>query len=109
MKFPIINEMRVLERLEFPPSYEGSLEVSLIIPVRKATDSLRATVRESDKFLRTQFAESFEIILVPNPSPTDPTDHSIPISQALAKEFSTVRVCPHLAPPGKGAAIRAGF
>ena len=109
MSTSLLTEMQPLSPLENLPLQDGTLEVSLIIPAKNSTHTLETTVIEAHRFLSERFPESFEIILVPNPAPHNPDDHSTSIAYALEKRFSSVRVFPHTTPPGKGAAIRKGF
>ncbi|MEO5969374.1 MAG: methyltransferase domain-containing protein [Bdellovibrionia bacterium] len=113
MPASLLKEMIPLPPLSFQPSppgnLDGSLDVSLIIPARNSTHSLEQTVREADAFLSTRFLNSYEIILVPNPSPGDTSDLSIQTALELSTRFPAVRVHTHTSPPGKGAAIRTGF
>jgi len=84
-------------------------EVSLIIPARNASESLRNTVLEAHTFLAQRYPNAFEIILVPNPPPGDQKDQSVSKAEELASQFQNVLCHPHYAPPGKGAAIRTGL
>ncbi len=88
---------------------EQSLAVSLLIPAKRSGHALENTVIEAHRFLSQRYPGDFEIVLIPNPDPGDPTDVSIEISEALARRFAEVVVVPHTSPAGKGAAIRTGF
>jgi len=117
MPASLLREMIPLSPLKFQttPGQEDTLEISLIIPARKSTHALEQSVREADAFLSARFPKSphapysYEIILVPNPSPGDLSDLSIQMAHDLATRFPAVCVHPHNLPPGKGAAIRTGF
>jgi SAM-dependent methyltransferase len=120
----MIAEMRALPPLTedaFAPNDPGTqprsggaeIQASLLVPARGAADSLRETVSQAHAYLRRQFGESFEIVLIPNPplaaKPGSKPDRSIEASQELATLFSHVRVVVHRSPEGKGAALRTGF
>ena len=112
---PLFKEMRPLPRFQ-PTVTEESLQVSLIIPARESAHTLEQAVQEADQFLRTRFNNSYEIILVPNPAPSEGkresnsrVDLSTQTSQYLATRFPAVRVHPHSLPAGKGAAIQTGY
>jgi dolichyl-phosphate beta-glucosyltransferase len=108
MPTSLLKEMIPLPALQFKPIHD-LIDVSLIIPARRSAHSLELAVQEADAFLKSRFPDSYEIVLVPNPSPNDPSDLSIQIAHALSTKFPTVRVHVHTLPPGKGAAIRTGF
>ncbi|HAR41094.1 MAG TPA: hypothetical protein DCS07_00420 [Bdellovibrionales bacterium] len=103
-----LQEIQDLPCLEFA-SGEPPVEVSLLIPARNAGEVLEHTVSTAHAFLSRQFGSNFEIVLIPNPAAGNPADHSIDVSEALARRYSQIRVVPHLSPPGKGAALRTGF
>jgi SAM-dependent methyltransferase len=109
----VITEMRAMPPMERDRLAEPSVEVSLLIPARGAAHSLAETVREAHAFLDRAFQGSFEIVLVPNPSPYPkpgaPPDRSTEMATELASRFDRVRVSPHRLPQGKGAALRTGF
>jgi glycosyltransferase involved in cell wall biosynthesis len=92
-----------------------SAALSLLIPARNCAHSLEATVREATRYLETLHPQDWEIILIPNPKPGDTRDQTPRIAEELARSGSVnnpqgkVRVIHHLAPPGKGAALRTGF
>lgn len=86
-----------------------SLEISLLIPAYEPSEELKDALREAHDFLSERFRDEFEIILIPNPPPGAGHDASILACAALANEFPRAHVVPHLAPPGKGAALRTGF
>jgi glycosyltransferase involved in cell wall biosynthesis len=98
---PMLPESQLL-------SGEATLEVSLLIPARNSGHALENTVLQSRQFLEKHFPSAFEIILVPNPG-KDRNDPSLEIAQSLSARFSEVRVVPHDALPGKGAALRTGI
>jgi SAM-dependent methyltransferase len=87
-------------------------EVSLIIPVKNATEEFENTVARCHDYL-TQIATnsepSFEIILVPNPARGDLSDQSIQICQSLSQKYRSVITALHTGTPGKGAAVKTGF
>lgn len=85
------------------------LAVTLLIPAKSSGHSLENAVNEAHRFLHERFADSFEIILIPNPSPSDGHDDSPAVAEALAGRLPNVRVCTHEGTPGKGAALRSGF
>ncbi|MBI2712425.1 MAG: glycosyltransferase [Bdellovibrio sp.] len=113
MNRSILHELRPLPRLAqstatgFTLKVENPVEVSLVIPAKNSTHSLETTVREAHAYLLNRFSNSFEIILVPNPSgPDDPSDR---VAESLARQLDQVRVVPHEKPPGKGAALQTGI
>jgi dolichyl-phosphate beta-glucosyltransferase len=87
----------------------GLLRVTLLIPAKNSGHSLESAVTEAHRFLGERFGESFEIILIPNPSPSDPRDDSPAVAASIADRLPRVRVCLHEGKPGKGAALRSGF
>lgn len=105
----LLNEMVALKPLDPNSFHEGTLDVTLMIPAKRCSETLLHTVEEAHRFLNQRYPNSFEILLIPNPSPGDSQDHSMEICQEISQKFSAVRVCPHTFPPGKGAAIRTGF
>lgn len=86
-----------------------ALRVTLLIPAKSSGHSLENTVFEATRFLQQRFGDSYEILLIPNPSPTDEGDDSPAVAAALAEKLDQVRVCEHRGVPGKGAALRTGF
>lgn len=109
MRPSLLSELKSLPPLDLSKTPQASLEVSLIIPAKNANHSLEATVQEAHTYLEKRFKDSFEIILVPNPTPGDTKDLSTEISYELSRKYHSVQVVPHLSPRGKGAAIRTGF
>ncbi len=112
MKHSFRTELSPLPKLEsrlFQELQAAAVDASLIIPAKNSHQTLEKTVQEAHAFLKARHGESFEIILVPNPSPNDPLDQSIPVAHELATRYPQIRVCPHFAPRGKGAALRTGF
>jgi glycosyltransferase involved in cell wall biosynthesis len=123
MRPPILTQLRALSRQDFrdlapvtraiDPS--PKIKLSLIIPSREASPDLEKILEKAIFFLKKYFQESFEIILVPNPSPSlslEQVQRQIEQTQACAKSFPQVRLAPHLCPPempGKGAALRTGI
>ncbi len=83
--------------------------VTLIIPAKNSSHTLESTVIQAHHYLTHRFPQSFEIIIVPNPSKNDLEDQSLFIAEQLAKKLPFVRSCLHTGPVGKGAAIRTGF
>jgi glycosyltransferase involved in cell wall biosynthesis len=100
--------MTIVPRQE-APSPNSNLDVSLIIPAKNSSHALENTVQEAHRFLNQEYGNSFEIILVPNPAPGDQEDQSTQVAEKLAQQFSSVYVCHHISPTGKGAAIRTGL
>jgi dolichyl-phosphate beta-glucosyltransferase len=112
MSISILPELKSLTRMNSAKSQGRSaptLAVSLIIPAKNSHQSLEKTVHVAHEFLSARYPDSFEIILVPNPSPNDHHDQSLPVAQAVKARYSGVEVCPHESPRGKGAALRTGF
>ena len=105
----IFNELTPMKALDVSSFPKAEVDVSLIIPARNASQTLESTVTEAHQFLSHHFKNSFEIILVPNPSPGDRKDQSHAVAVDLAKKLSNIKICFHEFPPGKGAAIRTGF
>jgi len=66
-------------------------------------------VTAASQVLKARYPGAHEIILVPNPHPGDLQDTSEQICIQMSRLIPEVRVCPHLSPPGKGAAVRTGF
>lgn len=108
-----------LENLDTKRSYplfaRAEVDVSFVVPARKAQDFLAHTVDELIKFLGSEEKLlGWEIILVPNPSlravlETE-ADESIAVAKRLAEKYpAQVRVVTHFSPEGKGAALRTGF
>ena len=85
------------------------MRVTLLIPAKSSGHSLENTVVEANRFLAQRFGDSYEILLIPNPSPTDEGDDSPAVAAALAERLERVKVCEHKGAPGKGAALRSGF
>jgi len=86
-----------------------ALRVTLLIPAKSSGHSLENTVFEANRFLQQRFGDSYEIILIPNPSPSDEGDDSPAVAASLAERLARVRVCEHRGAPGKGGALRTGF
>ncbi len=103
--FKALQPFNGLSELDLTPQ----VEVSLVIPARNASQTLETTIDDAHSFLQQRYGQLFEIILVPNPAPDDLMDPSIQIAEKLTEKFKEVRSCPHLFPPGKGAAIRTGL
>lgn len=85
------------------------MRVTLLIPAKSSGHSLENTVSEANRFLSQRFGSSYEIIVIPNRSPSDEHDDSPAVAASLAERFERVRVCEHRGAPGKGAALRTGF
>jgi glycosyltransferase involved in cell wall biosynthesis/trans-aconitate methyltransferase len=109
MNTSLLHEMTPLTPLDASCIPQANLEVSLIIPAKNSSQTLESTVKEAHRFLSQEYGESFEIILVPNPTPGDTQDQSLHLAEALAQQYPQVRNCPHTGPRGKGAAVRTGF
>ncbi len=108
MSHSIITELKNLEPLDRSSVPSESLEVSLIIPAKNSSQTLEKTVTEAHEFLNKRYS-AFEIILVPTLDSRTPEDDSDLVADRLAQKFSSVRVCRHYSPRGKGAAVRTGF
>ncbi|MCM2279952.1 MAG: glycosyltransferase [Oligoflexia bacterium] len=105
---PSRAELSALPRA-IPRHAEPSLEISLIIPARHAGPTIEAVLAEAHRFLSRLEPGSFEILIVPNPRPGDISDDTDAAARRAAAAHPEIRVVPHLAPPGKGAALRTGF
>ena len=92
---------------------DPNIQVSLLIPAQKATDFLEETVSTCYQFLKKNFQDSFEIILIPNikePTRLNPKkDLTIEKAFEIQEKFSHIKVVIHTSPRGKGAALRTGF
>lgn len=83
------------------------LAVSLLVPAKGAASWLSATAEASDRFLRSCFGESYEILLIVTPASSD--DRSASLAAELESRFPRLRALQHLGVVGKGAALRTGF
>ena len=84
--------------------------VSIIIPAKYAAECLLANVPAVHSYMETRYADSFEIIIVPNGDASAAHQDATHLAaHELSKAFSKVRVCHHIEPKGKGAALRSGF
>jgi Glycosyltransferases involved in cell wall biogenesis len=81
--------------------------VSLLIPAKAAASWLETTIASADAFLRGQFGESYEILLVITPGSSE--DSSLALAERLAEKYPRVRALMHAGVVGKGAALRSGF
>ncbi len=89
---------------------EGSLAVSLLIPAKNSSHTLENTLAKAHTFLSHHYPGSFEIILIPTQDATEnPSDPSVALALKLSESWSSVKVCVHRGPLGKGAALRSGF
>jgi dolichyl-phosphate beta-glucosyltransferase len=86
----------------------NGLHVSFLIPAQRCSSVLKHTVISIRNYLQTQFPNAFEIILIPN-GPRVEGDQTYTVAEELASRFLEVKVLNHQVPPGKGAALRAGF
>ena len=84
------------------------LRVSFLIPARRCDGLLEQTVVLVRDYLRSQFPDDFEIILIPN-GIRGKGDQTYEVAQTLARRFSEVKVVSHQVPQGKGLALRTGF
>lgn len=85
-------------------------EITLLIPARGCADTLAQTVSTAHAAFSREWADRFEILIIPNG--ITPGDRTLEVAEEVARTFATgvhpVRVCPHLGVAGKGAALRTG-
>ena len=84
MSTSLLNGMSALKPLDTSSLLEGTLAVSLIIPAKNSSHTLEVTVVEAYQFLSQRYPGSFEILLVPNPTPGDREDESTLIAEKMA-------------------------
>lgn len=102
------EEIRSLASLGLYLKPAPELLVSFLIPARCCDGLLERTVLLVRDYLRNQFPDDFEIIIIPNGTWSG-DDQTYEVAETLARRFSEVKVVPHKSPPGKGVALRAGF
>ena len=91
-----------------PEAQADGPEFSVIIPCLNEEANVAAIVAAVTGQLESVHG-SFEIILIPNPAPSDAGDDSPAVAASLAERLPHVRVCTHEGGPGKGGALRSGF
>lgn len=87
---------------------QNALDISFLVPAKNASAFLEKTLISIYNFLESNFASTYEIILILNGE--DETELSL--MNSIAQSF--LKDCPHLKicstnKSGKGAALRAGF
>jgi dolichyl-phosphate beta-glucosyltransferase len=102
------EETRSLPSLRLDQKPAPELGVSFLIPAHQSDGFLEPTVHEVRDYLRSQFPNDFEIIIIPN-GIRGGGDQTYEVSAALARRFPEVKVVPDKSPKGKGAALRKGF
>lgn len=116
--FGLLQELKALPQKERDPGGPlpedfAPIQVSLLIPARHAADSIEKTVHAAEEALNQLIPGQFEIVIIPNPHPNPrpgtPKDLTEEVARKLSNKYSSVKVAPHLLPPGKGAALRTGF
>ena len=102
------EETRSLPSLSLDQGSAPKLCVSFLIPARHCDGILERTVLSVWDYLRSQFPNDFEIIIIPN-DPQSEDDPTYEVAEALARRFPEVKVVSHKVPRGKGVALRTGF
>jgi dolichyl-phosphate beta-glucosyltransferase len=102
------KETRSLPSIRLYQKPAPELTVSFLIPVYHYGRLLERTVLLVRDYLRSQFPNDFEIVIIPNGTRVE-GDQTYEVSEDLARRFSEVKVVPHKSPRGKGAALRTGF
>jgi glycosyltransferase involved in cell wall biosynthesis len=102
------EEIRSLPSLGRSEKSLPTVAVSFLLPAYRYGASLERTVLLVRDYLKSQFADRFEIIVIPNGS-RDSDDRTYEVAEALASRFQEVKVVPHRSPRGKGAALRTGY
>jgi dolichyl-phosphate beta-glucosyltransferase len=102
------EETRSLPSLRLYQKPAPELGVSFLIPARQCDGLLERTVLLVRDYLRSQFPDDFEIIIIPNGT-RGGGDQTYEVAGALACRFPEVKLVPHKSPHGKGAALRTGF
>ncbi|MBI3533908.1 MAG: glycosyltransferase family 2 protein, partial [Deltaproteobacteria bacterium] len=106
-----LSEFRKLYPTKKQQTPTKGIAISLLIPCKGASHSLEETVKQAHSFFYDRFQNTFEIILIPTElSNTHKENNTVlQIAQALTKKCKEVKVCIHIGPLGKGAALRTGF
>jgi len=102
------EEIRCLPSLDPFEKSLSNVAVSFLLPAYHYGASLERTVSLVRDYLKSQFADRFEIIIIPNGS-RENDDQTYEAAEALASCFQEVKVIPHQSPRGKGAALRTGY
>jgi dolichyl-phosphate beta-glucosyltransferase len=84
------------------------LSVSFLIPARHCGGFLEHTVVSVRDYLSNRFPNDFEIILIPNGTPSE-DGLTYEVVEALARRFPEVKTVPHPVAQGKGVALQTGF
>jgi glycosyltransferase involved in cell wall biosynthesis len=87
--------------------YNGP-QVSFLIPASRCGSVLEHTVLSVRDYLQSHFPNKFEILVIPN-GPRVEGDQTYSVAEELASRFLEVKLVNHQVPPGKGAALQAGF
>jgi glycosyltransferase involved in cell wall biosynthesis len=90
------------------PKHYNGLQVSFLIPAHRCGSVLEHTVLSVRDYLQSHFPNKFEILIIPN-GPRVEGDQTYSVAEELANRFLEVKLVNHQVPPGKGAALQAGF
>ena len=82
--------------------------MSFLIPAYRCSDTLEYSVLSIRDYLKNQFHDDFEIIIIPN-GPHVEESQTYKIAAELARRFPEVKVVNHKGQRGKGFSLRAGF
>lgn len=86
----------------------NALPVSFLIPAYRSSEVLEHSVMSIRDYLKSQFHDEFEIIIIPNGPRVEESD-TYKIAAELARQFPEVKVVTHNGQQGKGFSLRAGF
>ncbi len=84
------------------------MEISLVVPAAKCQSFLETSLLKMIEFLKANFRESFEILVIPNGHYRSEVQAITLIGTRVAEAHPEVRILPYFGKPGKGAAIRKG-
>ena len=82
-------------------------KASFVIPLHGYAQTIARTVASVVEVAKANFADDFEIVIVPNPQPGDAT--TFQAAADLAKRSEHIRIVEVRIAKGKGAALRAGL
>jgi dolichyl-phosphate beta-glucosyltransferase len=86
----------------------NGLRVSFLIPAYRCSEVLEHSVLSIRDYLKNQFCDEFEIIIIPN-GPCVEESETYKIAAELSRQFPEVKVVANKGQQGKGFSLRAGF
>lgn len=102
------QEIHSLLSLDRWQRQHNGLRVSFLIPAYRCSETLEHSVLSIRDYLKNQFHDEFEIIIIPN-GPRVEESETYKIAAELARQFPEVKVVTHKGQRGKGFSLRTGF